>query len=161
MRIRNILRSVAFFSVGGVIIPLFLFSCSCAKSAQNNSKSESFTQTKENVSEKSETILGYERTHDSIYVHDSVFLTHIGDTIVLNKWRTKYRDKIVTRCRNDTIIVTKFDTDTIVKVSSENRQTVKEDKKLGIWSWIKQTLGGAAIITIIIFLVVVYLRGRF
>lgn len=161
MRIRNILRSVAFFSVGWVIMPLFLFSCSCAKSAQNNSKIENCTQTRERVSEKNKTTLDYERTHDSTYVHDSVFLTHIGDTIVLNKWRTKYRDKIVTRYRNDTIIVTKFNTDTIVKVSTENRQIVKEAKKLGIWNWIKQTLGGAAIITIIIFLIVVYLRGRF
>ena len=44
-------------------------------------------------------------THDSIYVHDSTYIKEAGDTILIEKWHTKWRDCIV----RDTIYQSKRD----------------------------------------------------
>lgn len=44
------------------------------------------------------------RTSDSIYIHDSVTVTLIGDTVVKYKERIVYRDRIRVEVRTDTLI---------------------------------------------------------
>jgi hypothetical protein len=44
-------------------------------------------------------------TSDSIYVHDSTYIKEAGDTILIEKWHTKWRDRIV----RDTIYQSKRD----------------------------------------------------
>lgn len=44
------------------------------------------------------------RTSDSIYIHDSVTVTLIGDTVVKYKERMVYRDRIRLEVRTDTLI---------------------------------------------------------
>ena len=44
-------------------------------------------------------------TRDSIYVHDSTYIKEKGDTILIEKWHTKWRDRIV----RDTIYQSKRD----------------------------------------------------
>lgn len=53
------------------------------------------------------------RTSDSIYIHDSVTVTLMGDTVVKYKERTVYRDRIRLEVRTDTLI--KCDTVTITE----------------------------------------------
>ena len=44
-------------------------------------------------------------THDSIYVHDSTFIKEKGDTMLIERWHTQWRDRIV----RDTIYQSKRD----------------------------------------------------
>lgn len=44
-------------------------------------------------------------TRDSIYVHDSTYIKEKGDTIMIEKWHTQYRD----RWRTDTVYQSKRD----------------------------------------------------
>ena len=44
-------------------------------------------------------------THDSIYVHDSTYVREAGDTFLIEKWHTRWRD----RWRTDTIYQSKCD----------------------------------------------------
>lgn len=44
-------------------------------------------------------------THDSIYVHDSTYIKEKGDTMLIERWHTKWRDRIV----RDTIYQSKRD----------------------------------------------------
>ena len=43
--------------------------------------------------------------HDSVMVHDSIHITDKGDTVLIEKWHTQYRD----RWRTDTIYQSKRD----------------------------------------------------
>lgn len=52
---------------------------------------------------------------DSVYVHDSVFVTKLGDTVYLYK----YKDKIVVQLRHDTV--------TSVDTLYQYKEVVKED----------------------------------
>ena len=44
-------------------------------------------------------------THDSIYVHDSTYIKEKGDTMLIERWHTQWRDRIV----RDTIYQSKRD----------------------------------------------------
>lgn len=81
---------------------------------------------------------------DSVYLHDSVWVEKSGDTILIQKWRTKYIEKQV----HDTTYVAKTDS---IPVPYE---VIKEvPKKL---NWLQKSLmysGGLSICAIIIFLV--------
>lgn len=46
-----------------------------------------------------------QNTHDSIYVHDSTYIKEKGDTMLIERWHTKWRD----RWRTDTIYQSKRD----------------------------------------------------
>ena len=39
------------------------------------------------------TVTGWQR--DSIYVHDSVMVTHWGDTVYVDRWHTLWRERII------------------------------------------------------------------
>lgn len=48
--------------------------------------------------------------HDSIYIHDSVYVRVLNDTVWSDRWRTEYRE-VVTR---DTVFIERGDTVRIV-----------------------------------------------
>ena len=82
---------------------------------------------------------------DSIYLHDSVWVEKSGDTILIQKWRTKYIEKQI----HDTTYVAKRDT-----IPQPYPQEVYIEKKL---NWLQRTLmyaGGFSICAIIIFLII-------
>ena len=62
-------------------------------------------------------------TVDSVFIHDSIFIREGGDTVVLERWHTYYRDRIV----HDTVF--EHTTDTIVK--TETVEKVVEVQKKG------------------------------
>ena len=51
-------------------------------------------------------------TVDSVFIHDSIFIHEGGDTVVRERWRTCFRDRIV----HDT--VREHTTDTIIKTET-------------------------------------------
>lgn len=52
-----------------------------------------------------DTLLVSHNTRDSIYVHDSTYVKEKGDTVLIEKWHTQWRD----RWRTDTIYQSKRD----------------------------------------------------
>lgn len=74
---------------------------------------------------------------DSVYIHDSIFVAHKGDTIFLEKYKYIYRDKVV----RDSI----YKTDSIhVEVPYPVIET-REVNRLHTWQIILMCLGGMLI----------------
>jgi hypothetical protein len=75
--------------------------------------------------------------HDSLVLKDSVYIHDKGDTILIEKWHTQYRD----RWRTDTIYQSKRDS---IPYPVE---VIKEvPAQLTMWQRLKMKVGGAAII---------------
>ena len=76
---------------------------------------------------------------DSVYVHDSTFIKEAGDTLLLEKWHTKY----VLKEKHDTTYVSKTDT----VPAPYPVEVIKEvPAELSWWQRLKMKVGGAAII---------------
>ena len=89
---------------------------------------------------------------DSVFCHDSVYVHSKGDTLLIEKWHTKYRDRIEYRVK----------TDSFIKVDSI-AVPYPVEKKLSKWQQIKIDLGGWMVGFIILSIIVfcVYLaRGK-
>ena len=82
---------------------------------------------RDSASVRTEFVWQVKQIHDSIYLRDSVFVEHKGDTIYLNKWRTQYRERLI----HDTLIVTKADTLRIKEVA--NKEVVKSPSIFQMW----------------------------
>jgi hypothetical protein len=95
--------------------------------------------------------------HDSVYLevlkHDSVIVEKLGDTVVISKWHTLYKDKLKEVIRIDTLI----------KIDSV-QVPYPVERKLTKWEQTKMNVGGVSIgiciafvaIMIIVFLVKAY-----
>lgn len=46
------------------------------------------------VEHKTDTLLCYSSIRDSIYMHDSIHVTERGDTVRIERWHTKYVEKV-------------------------------------------------------------------
>ena len=77
--------------------------------------------------------------HDSLVLKDSVYIHDKGDTILIEKWHTQYRDRIV----RDTIYQSKHDS----IPAPYPVEVIKEvPAELSWWQQLKMKVGGAAII---------------
>ena len=85
---------------------------------------------------------------DSIYLHDSIYVESKGDTIKIERWRDRWRDRIV----RDTINVQRTD----------NIQNIVEvEKPLTMVQKAKIAIGNIAIVAAFVFLLVFFVRRRF
>ena len=85
---------------------------------------------------------------DSIYLHDSIYVESKGDTIKIERWRDRWRDRIV----RDTINVQR--TDTIQNI-------VEVEKPLTMVQKAKIAIGNIAIVAACGVLLVYFVRRRF
>lgn len=76
-------------------------------------------------------------THDSIYIHEK------GDTILVEKWHTEYRDRWRDRLLTDTVYQHKCDT--IREVF-----TNEVEKPLTWWQQTRMDIGGWAVLALVI-----------
>lgn len=53
-----------------------------------------------------DTICITQQQYDSIYVHDSIYKKERGDTLLIERWHTRYKEKLV----HDTTYISKVDT---------------------------------------------------
>ena len=67
--------------------------------------------------------------HDSIVIHDSIFVYVGGDTVVRERWRTVWRERTV----HDTVI--ERQTDTIIKTETVEK-VVTKTSEAGKVGWI-------------------------
>ena len=77
--------------------------------------------------------------HDSLVLKDSVYIHDKGDTILIEKWHTQYRD----RWRTDTIYQSKHDS---IPVPYPVEVIKEVPAELTMWQRLKMKVGGAAII---------------
>lgn len=85
--------------------------------------------------------------HDSVYIHDSISIIDKGDTIRLEYWRTKYKEKIV----YDTVYVSRTDS---IQVP------YAVERKLTMWEQIKKvsvSLIVLGLFVLVIFVIVVWI----
>ena len=96
-------------------------------------------------------------TVDSVFIHDSIIIREGGDTVVLERWRTRWRYRIM----HDT--VREHTTDTIVKTVEvvkesptpfgQSRERGKE--KTPGWAWL-----AAAILAVLVAVQIIRVRYR-
>lgn len=67
---------------------------------------------------------------DSIYQHDSVFIRERADTVLVERWHTKWRDRVI----HDTLYMSKADT-IRVPVPVERKLTKAERTYITIGKW--------------------------
>ena len=78
---------------------------------------------------------------DSIYFRDSIFMREKGDTMVIDRWRYLYKDRLVT----DTLLVS----DTIrVPYPVEKELTRWQKTKMDVGGWAMGVLSGIVILGI-------------
>ena len=99
--------------------------------------------TVEKVSHDTTYITKHQR--DSVWLHDSTYIHEKGDTLLIEKWHTKYREKIV----HDTTYISKCDT---VPVPYPVKEYV--EKKLNFFQKMTMSIGGIAIIIGIVWAVI-------
>ena len=85
-------------------------------------------------------------THDSIYIHEK------GDTVIVEKWHTEYRDRWRDRLLTDTVYQHKCDT--IREVF-----TNEVEKPLTWWQQTRMDIGGWAVLALSILLGILLRSG--
>lgn len=81
---------------------------------------------------RNDTVLLTTERRDSIWLHDSVFFALTGDTVRIERWRTKYVECV----RTDTVYRSRVDS---VPVAYPVEKFV--EKELSWWQRLKMTLG--------------------
>ncbi len=96
------------------------------------------------VDHRTDTLMCYSSIWDSIYVHDSIHVHEKSDTVTIERWHTRWRD----RWQHDTLYISK--TDSVPQPYPV--EVVKEvDKPLTWWQKTRMFVGGMVIFGLIIF----------
>ena len=132
-RIWQNLRSVAFFFVILIITPLLILSCSCAKTAQNNTvyRDSAHTSVRRDGVNQRQIHWHDTRQHDSVFKKDSVLVYIKGDTVIKERWHNLTTTRWKTTTKTDTIVgdTYVFVTDTVKVKQYVNRYKTKEVEK--------------------------------
>lgn len=98
------------------------------------------------IEQMTDTLLRYSNTRDSIYVHDSIRVSEKGDTIRIERWRTRWRD----RWHCDTVYRARTDS---VPVPYPVKVVKEVAKPLTWWQQARMHVGDIVIFLLIIFAV--------
>ena len=79
-----------------------------------------------------DTLIVTKQQRDSVWLHDSIYHKEKGDTILIERWHTKYREKIV----RDTTYISKVDT-----IAKPYPVEVKVPRELTWWQRLRLHLG--------------------
>ena len=91
------------------------------------------------IEHKTDTMWQNHIAYDSIYVHDSTFIKAAGDTLLIERWHTQYRD----RWKTDTVYQHRVDS---VPLPYPVEVIKEVPAELSWWQRLKMKVGGAAII---------------
>lgn len=99
---------------------------------------------------RTDTLIVKDVQRDSVYVerekHDSIYIHQKGDTVLVEKWHTEWRDRWRDREKHDTLYVAKHDT---IKSTSIITNTKTEKAKLSWWQQLRITLGDILLIVLV------------
>ena len=101
------------------------------------------------IEHHTDTLIKTNVQRDSVYVHDSVTVTQKGDTVLMDRWHTKYVEREV----HDTTYVSKIDS-----IPTPYPVEVKVEKQLTWWQQARMHIGGVVFWLSIIVAVVTMVR---
>ena len=112
---------------------------------------------------RTDTLIVKDVQRDSVYVerekHDSIYINQKGDTVLIEKFHTEWRDRWRDREKHDTLYVAKHDTisQTITKTDVKEKE-----RKVTWWERVRMTLGDILLIILfcmaVLWLVKYYLK---
>ena len=94
-----------------------------------------------------------QHSRDSVYLHDSIHIVEKADTVLIERWHTRWRDRL----RTDTIYISKADT-IQVPYPVERKLSRAEQRYITIGKW------SVGVLTGLVFSFVIYIfirRWRF
>ena len=103
------------------------------------------------VEHKTDTTYITKNHRDSIYVHDSTYIHERGDTVWIERWHTRWRDRLLV----DTIYQATHDTIPKPYVMLEYT-----DKPLTWWQQTRIYMGNIAILACIVIIIILYVKPR-
>ena len=104
------------------------------------------------IEHHTDTLIKTNVQRDSVYVHDSVTVTQKGDTVLMDRWHTKYVEKQV----HDTTYVAKHDT-----IPQPYPVEKKVEKPLTVWQSFRMVLGTIALIALVLYVIAIIAKKRF
>ena len=104
------------------------------------------------VEHKTDTTYITKNHRDSIYVHDSTYIHERGDTVWVERWHTRWRDRLLL----DTIYQATHDTIPKPYVMLEYT-----DKPLSAWQKLRIYIGDIAIFATLIIMVIFLIKRKF
>ena len=135
----------------GILVWLMLvFLCAMILVAMGSCKSVQYVPV-ETVRHDSVYITQHSR--DSVYLHDSIHIVEKADTVLIERWHTRWRDRL----RTDTIYISKADT-IQVPYPVERKLSRAEQRYITIGKW------SVGVLTGLVFSFVIYIfirRWRF
>lgn len=105
------------------------------------------------VEHKTDTLMKYSSIRDSIYVHDSIHMMEKGDTVTIERWHTRWRD----RWQHDTLYISKADS---VPKPYPVEVVKKVEKSLTWWQQARMHVGGIVVFGLIIFAAVKIIQRK-
>ena len=112
------------------------------------------------IEHRTDTVVKTHQRLDSIYVHDSTYIHERGDTVWVERWHTRWRDRLLL----DTIYEAVHDT---VPVGTGTWQTPAtyqspgSERSLTWWQQTRIYIGNIAIFATIILLIILFLKRKF
>ena len=116
-------------------------------------------RTQERVVEvvRTDTLIQTKVQRDSVYIekemHDSVYIHQKGDTLLIEKWHTEWRDRWREREKHDTLYVAKHDTVRVKEVV-----TKQNGEKIGWWQRVRMAVGDLVLWLVVLFAVVLGIK---
>ena len=101
------------------------------------------------IEHHADTLIKTNVQRDSVYVHDSVTVTQKGDTVLMDRWHTKYVEREV----HDTTYISKIDS-----IPTPYPVEVKVEKQLTWWQQARMHIGDVVFWLSIIVAVVALVR---
>lgn len=100
---------------------------------------------------RTDTLIETKLMYDSIHIHDSVHVKEKGDTVWVERWHTKYKEKVLT----DTIYQATHDT-----IPKPYPVTKEVPAQLSWWQKTRLYIANALLIAIVIYLLYYFIFKR-
>lgn len=155
LRYTLFLASKALFLLACIITPFFLFGCSSVKSTENNTLLRDSVAN--HVGKDSSSVYNNKSSHDwsrdSVHVYDSVRVIVRTDTLIIDRWHTKYVLRDIGRHTADTVRIYKEKTDTVYlkkNVYLTKYKSIEVEKPMGVWQHFRMMIGDIFLLFMII-----------
>ena len=104
---------------------------------------------------RTDTLIVQKVQRDSVYIekerHDSVYIHQKGDTVLVEKWHTEWRDLWRDRVVHDSVYIAKHDT---ISQTITKTEVKEKEKKLSWWEKVRISLGNVFLLVLVILAVV-------
>ena len=104
---------------------------------------------------RTDTLIQTKVQRDSVYIekekHDSVFIHQRGDTVLIEKWHTEWRDRWRDREKHDTLYISKRDT---IRQTITKTDVIRKEKELTWGQKIRLSIGNICLWVLLIIAVV-------